>query len=720
MNIRIAQAHAQSARFPEMLAVCQQILASPETGIATLLDVGVLLSSFGFITQARDCFIRASILVPTDLRSQVNLANIARDAGEHAESRHLYAMLQERLPNNAVIRRNALVSLEYDPGVSDAQRLCQARGWGDWAATQAGGLHPRPACTTHDRRPLRIGYVSADFCQHTVGLFVQDVLSAHDPARVTAFAYSAGQGDDWVTRNIGKSCTLRNVANLGDLALADLIRYDKIDILIDLSGHTAGSRLTVFAHRPAPVQVSWLGYFATTGLVTIDAVLMDEWHLPPGEEASFVEPVIRLPGGRFCYQPVSWMPAAVPPAPNVARGYITFGCFNNTAKINEDVIDVWATILRRVPESRLILKWRTFNDAALRDKVTTAFGRRGVATERLELRGPSFHADLLMEYADLDIALDPFPFTGGLTSCEALYMGVPVVTWPQSRVVSRQTFAFLSAIGLSDLAAKDADEYVRIAVEWANNGSRLVSLRASLRDKMRASPLMDVAGFTRQLEECLIDLYRTIEAQENVKAMNPKIILHVCPGHRNNGASLPAAFLSPEWREVRLDIDPANEPDILGSMLDMAAVASGSVDAIYSSHNLEHVHAFEVSTVLQEFHRVLRPEGFLVVTCPDLQSVCALVVEDKLTDPAYQSPSGPITPLDILYGRGAVLAEGHFFMAPRCGFTLKTLTQALQAAGFASSAGKRRTKGLDLWLVATKVPMDEVALRELAGRVLPG
>lgn len=272
---------------------------------------------------------------------------------------------------------------------------------------------------------------------------------------------------------------------------------------------------------------------------------------------------------------------------------------------------------------------------------------------------------------------------------------------------------------MPELSAKDADDYVRVAVELANDHARLAHLRATLRDRMRASPLMDVTDFTRQLEDILIDLYRRIEAEESTKAMHAKTILHVGPGHRNNGAKLPAAFLSSEWQEIRLDIDPANEPDIVGSMLDMAAVADASVDAIYSAHNIEHVYAHEVPQVLKEFLRVLKPDGFLVVTCPDLQTVCQLVAEDKLSDAAYTSQAGPITPLDILYGHGAALATGHHYMAHKTGFTLKTLTQALHAAGFATSAGKCRLRGLDLWAVASKGPMEESTLRELAGKVLP-
>lgn len=634
-----------------MLAACRQIVEAQHDDVDALLAVGALLANFGYLARARECFERVRLLAPDDLRPLVNLANLARDAGEHAESSRLYAALQAALPNQPVIRRNGLVGQEYDPSVADAERLQQARAWGDWAIARAGGWRARPSLPRLAGRPLRIGYVSADLCQHTVGLFVRDVFKAHDPAQVTVFAYSAGSVDDWVSEAIRAACTWRAVAGLDDAALAELIRHDAIDVLVDLSGHTAGSRLTVFASRPAPVMVSWLGYFASTGLPYVDAVLLDDWHAPAGTEAQFVEAIVRLPAGRFCYQPVPWAPAEVAPLPSSRTGYITFGCFNNTAKFNDGVFDLWARVLTAVPDSRLVLKWRTLADEALGDSVGAAFARRGVDPGRVELRSASFHVDVLKEYADLDIALDPFPFTGGLTSCEALWMGVPLVTWPQSRVVSRQTFAFLSAIGLPELAANAADDYVRIAVELANDRPRLAALRSGLRRRMRASPLMDVGAFTRQLEQTLSDLYRSIDLREPAETVAPRTILHIGPGHRSNGAKLPTAFQAPEWQEIRLDIDPANEPDIVGSMLDMAAVASASVDAIYSAHNIEHVHAHEVPVVLGEFLRVLKPDGFALITCPDLRAVCALVAEDKLTDAAYQSPAGPITPLDPLRPR---------------------------------------------------------------------
>ena len=199
-----------------------------------------------------------------------------------------------------------------------------------------------------------------------------------------------------------------------------------------------------------------------------------------------------------------------------------------------------------------------------------------------------------------------------------------------------------------------------------------------------------------------------------------RTVLHVGAGHPDAGATLTPGFQKPEWKEVRLDIDPANRPDIIGSMLDMAAVADESVDAVYSAHNLEHVYAHEVEQVLKEFLRVLKPSGFLVVTCPDLQAVGELLAQDKLLAAAYTSPAGPITPLDILYGYRPALAQGNLFMAHKCGFTLKVLLGTLQANGFSAAAGLRRPAGFDLWALATKGTMTDEKVRALAGEFLPG
>lgn len=494
---------AASAQFDEFLSGCRLLMESNRNDFDALLHIGVTLQAFGYVSVAKTCFLRVLALRPGDARAVSNLANVASDMGHHGQARHLYSKLEDRFPDHPVIRRNVLMSLEYDPGATNSERLERSRNWGAWAISKAGGMRARPSMPPLAGRPLRVGYVSADFCQHTVGLFIKDVLMAHHPDTIAPFAYSNGSVNDWVTQEIKGSCVWRDVSQLDDISLAACIREDQIDVLVDLSGHTAGSRLMTFAHRPAPFQVSWLGYFATTGLQVIDAVLLDDWHAPAAMEAQFAEPIIRLSRGRLCYSPVPFAPTVVEAPPSTSRGFITFGSFNNTAKLNAAVFELWAQVLVSVPDSRLVLKWRTFQDVPMQQSIFDEFAKRGISRGRIEMRGASFHAEMLQQYADIDIGLDPFPFTGGLTSCEALWMGVPVITWPQERVVSRQTFAFLAAVGLEDLAAADSQEYLSKAVALAADAPRLSALRKGLRNKMRASALCDVEGFTRSLEGAL-------------------------------------------------------------------------------------------------------------------------------------------------------------------------------------------------------------------------
>lgn len=495
---------------PEAVTIAREVAQNPRADPAETLAAGIALGAHGFVGEARAVFIRLAADNAFRWEAAANLAGLARDTGEHHFARRIHVELLRLRPNHEALRRTLLSSLEYDPQATPDERLSAATEWGRWAIARAGGLRTRPAGEPLCGRPLRIGYVSADFCQHTVGLLVKEVIKAHDPATVQVFAYSAGQTSDWVTREIRTATSFRDVATLDDQALAQAIRDDRVDVLVDLSGHTAGSRLTAFALRPSPVMVSWLGYFATTGLDYIDAILMDRWHVPPSEEQRFVEPVIPLRAGRLCFQPVPWAPGIVASPPAEREGRVTFGCFNNTAKLNAQVLDAWARILIAAPESRLILKWRTFNDPDFRRKIVEAFRLRGVNVTRIELRGPSYHGDMLREYADIDIALDPFPFSGGLTTCEALWCGVPVITWPQGRPVSRQTWAILNQIGLAELAGFDVDSYVRIAVALANNPQKLVSLRRELRERMRQSPLMNINAFARELEFALRGVYERI------------------------------------------------------------------------------------------------------------------------------------------------------------------------------------------------------------------
>jgi predicted O-linked N-acetylglucosamine transferase (SPINDLY family) len=271
--------------------------------------------------------------------------------------------------------------------------------------------------------------------------------------------------------------------------------------------------LPLFARKPAPVQVTWLGYWGTTGLATMDYLLSDALTTPPEEDHFYCERVVRLPGCRFCYAPPDYAPQPTADPPMRRNGYVTFGSFNNLAKVTPEVVALWAVLLQTVPQARLLLKWPTLADASVRQRFTDAFAAAGIGAERLILRGKSPHADMLAEYDDIDVALDPFPFSGGLTSCEALWMGVPVVTLPGERAPSRQTLGFLRALDLGEGAASSPAAYVDIAAALATDGTQLGVFRRTLRQRMAASPLCDGPSFTRGLETAFRDMWRQWCAQ---------------------------------------------------------------------------------------------------------------------------------------------------------------------------------------------------------------
>ena len=477
--------------------------------VSELMKLGAAFKGFGFISAARLAYQQVLILNPGDINAMAMLASIYQDLGEHDRSYQLYQLLLSKLPDNTVLRSNYLLSQQWHPEISPFEMKCSAKEWGDWLISKVGE-RPRPFLPSLESRKLRVGYVSADFCQHTVGLLVKNVICSHSDA-VQVYCYSATRVDDWVGKELSEATNFKDIKSLTDSQLAQVIISDGIDVLVDLSGHTAGTRISVFAYRPAPVLLSWLGYFATTGLKYIDGILLDKWHAPKNSDKDYVEPIIQLEVGRITYAPVPWMPSNVPELPCLTNGFITFGCFNNTNKLNDEVFDAWARILNQVHDSKLILKWRTFNDDVFRDKIVEEFRVRGITKERIECRGPSFHKGLLEEYRDVDIALDPFPFSGGLTSLEALYMGRPVITLPKSTAVSRQTHAFLNAINESKLSATGLEEYIEIATKLSLDFEMLQKISLSLRQKMQTSSLMSQSQQAQELEDVYFRVYKSLQ-----------------------------------------------------------------------------------------------------------------------------------------------------------------------------------------------------------------
>lgn len=539
--------------------------------------------------------------------------------------------------------------------------------------------------------------------------------------RFAIFAYANYQQHDETSARLQHYCQRwRDVTGLAGDTVCQQIQRDGIDILIDLSGHTRHHRLDIFAQKPAPLQVTWLGYFATTGVAQIDALLADHTGLPEEQQRYFTERIHYLPETRLCFTAPADAPD-VAPAPFLSRGFITFGCFQAVTKINDSVLATWAKILQALPTSRLRVQNKFFDDAAGKQNFLERCIAQGIVPQRLLLVGSMERVDYLAAYGEVDMLLDTFPYPGGTTTCEALWMGVPTVTLAGSTLIARQGASLLTAAGLSEWVTDSIDAYIYTAIHFARAAKHLSYQRQNLRSKMAASALFDASRFARHFEAAMLTLWQqqTEQYPKEPYMTQRKTFLHVGCGP-NSKDQTTNGFNNDAWIECRFDIDERVQPDLVGSMTDMSAVPDASVDAIFSSHNIEHLYPHEVAVALKEFLRVLKPDGFLVITCPDLQSVCALVAEDKLTETAYTSPAGTIAPIDILYGHRQAMAQGNLFMAHRCGFTQIVLDGTLRTHGFQTVASmKRAHPAYDLWAVASKSSRSEEIMRALAMEHFP-
>ena len=382
----------------------------------------------------------------------------------------------------------------YHPDIDSQTILNQHTRWNRQHAEPLRGLIQGHVNDRAIERRLRIGYVSRDFRQHPVGRFLLPLIENHDRGLFEIFCYSDVAGPDEMTvRFQSLASCWREIAGLKHEQVAAQIRTDQIDILVDLAGHTTGSRLLVFAQKPAPVQVSYLGYPADTGLSAIDYRFIDPWADPDQAEK-----IWRLAKTNWCFAEQTDTPSVQPP-PMAQQGCITFGSFNNFAKVTNSMLQIWAGILSRVPNSRLLLKAGAFVSATARDRARRGLVSHGIDITRLILLGPQpDHATHLATYSQIDIALDTFPYHGTTTTCDALWMGVPVITLAGQTHVSRVGVSLLSNIGLPELIANTTDEYMNTAVALANTPDRLKNLRTNLRQRMKQSPLMDCARICKR------------------------------------------------------------------------------------------------------------------------------------------------------------------------------------------------------------------------------
>ena len=452
----------------------------------------------------------AADLRPDFSAAHGNLGCVLKDIGQPLESIKSLRRALDIDPELLAVRSNLLFIGHLLEDQSPDTLLAEAKLFGEVAARKVKSATRWNNAPDPDRC-IRVGLVSADLNIHPVGFFIEGVLRAltsRNSGKLEIFAYSNHFRVDPVSQRIKTHCHhWREVFGLMDNETAELIEKDEIDILIDLSGHTGKNRLPVFAWKPAPIQVSWLGYFATTGVEAIDYLVADPWTLPESEEAYFTETIWRLPETRLCFTPPDTN-VVIRQLPALTEPQITFGCFNNLNKMNDAVVAVWARVLAEVPNSRLFLKARQLYRSSARDDVIEQFARHGVAPSRLILEGPEERANYFAAYNRVDIALDPFPYTGGTTTAEALWMGVPVLTLSGTHFLARQGVGLMMNAGLPDWIASDRDDYVARAVAHAKDLEGLAALRTRLRAQVLASPVFDAARIAMHYEEALRAMWK--------------------------------------------------------------------------------------------------------------------------------------------------------------------------------------------------------------------
>lgn len=469
-------------------------------------NLGLALAARGDPDEAVICYQRVLQLTSHHFGALVNLGNACKDQGCLTEAIDYYRTALQVQPHEARIHSNLLLALQYEAAADPLEILAAARRYAQrHAAPLAGAIKPHPV-HSREGRLLRIGYVSADFREHPVAYFLEPILANHDHQRFEIFCYADVVRPDYLTQRLqGYADQWRSLVGSSDAQAAEMIRRDGIDILLDLAGHTGGNRLLTFARKPAPIQASYLGYLGTTGLPTMNYYLTDAYVDPPGlSEAHYEEQLIRLPECGFCYQPG--------PAPEVSAelparqsGRMTFASLNTVAKLSEEVLSLWARIVTGVPGARLLLRSGTGRQGE--ERLHDALDRHNLSSERVLLLRPTpTRFDYLKLYQTVDLCLDPFPYNGVTTTCDALWMGVPVLTLAGRMNVSRQGLRFLCNVGLKGLIAETSDHYAQLAVELGNNLNRLSALRAGLRERMSRSPLMDAQRLTRSLEAAYCDM----------------------------------------------------------------------------------------------------------------------------------------------------------------------------------------------------------------------
>ena len=496
----------------EALAAYDKAVQSDPGLVEAHNNRGNVLIDLGQLNKALAAYGQAIQLKPGYAGAHYNRGNVLRDLGRFDQAERSYRRALELKPDDAGIHSSLLYLLAARAQLPPDRMLEEQRNW-DEVHGREGLMHRMPVRRVNKEpgQRLRVGYVSPDLRRHVVSYFFEPVLAAHDSKHFEIFCYDTNTRitDATTERLHGLAEHWRFVAGKSDLELARLIHEDGIHILVDLSGHTRGNRLKAFTYCPAPVQATYLGGFSATGLSAMDYWITDEVLHPPDTSEKAVESIYRLPRCSFCYQPPTGMPA-ISPCPG-DNDHVIFGSFSNLSKLTPEAIETWSQLLRTLPESQLLLMDKPLAEPQTRQLFLERFTQHGVSTEQLLLRKGAPFEEYMASYASVDIVLDPFPRTGGTTTAEALWMGLPVVTLAGQRYVERITASKLTAVGLGDLITRSRKEYIDKALSLAHDPERRSTLRRTLRDTMAQSALYDGEGLARAIEAAYKAMWEAVQ-----------------------------------------------------------------------------------------------------------------------------------------------------------------------------------------------------------------
>ena len=480
-----------------------RILTIEPARVATYNDIAKLYLNYAQFSKARDLCQKGLELEPRSPALWNTLANAQHSIGLIDESIRSYRTVLEFAPGLSGAHSNLLLVMHYPSGIDPGELFEEHKRWGRMHAPPSLATRVFPNAPDPARR-LRIGYLSPDIRKHSVAFFLEPLLDHRDRSRFEVYCYANVISPDEVTQRLRhKFDHYRNIVGLRDKQAAELIRSDQLDLLIDLAGHAGNLNAAILAFKPAPVQVTYLGYPDTTGIAAVDYRLTDAISDPAGTEQSYVETLVRLPDGFLCYRPPEDPPDIGPP-PGLATRTVTFGSFNREFKVSQLALDLWCRILHAVPGSRILMKSVAGDDPVTREHQISEFERRGITRDRVELVGfIAKQSEHLATYRTIDIALDTFPYHGTTTTLDALLMGVPVITLSGYHHASRVGASLLTGIGCTEFIARTEDEYVAKAVGLASDLTRVSALHGSLRQRLLDSPLCDGPGFARKYEYAL-------------------------------------------------------------------------------------------------------------------------------------------------------------------------------------------------------------------------